>query len=576
MFIKKLIISTPLKVIREITFSSGLNLIVDNTPTHDVLLTGNNVGKTTVLKLVDFCLGANPSIIYTDTENKKSVYDTVKNFLIDNKVLITLVLVDDLNDEHSRKLTIERNFLSRKKAIRNIDGESIQDKDFEDVLMKKIIPLQNNDKPTFRQIISHNIRYKDESINNTLKTLDRYTSDVEYETLYLFLFGCNFVDGAKKQAIHTQINQETTYKDRLEKQHTRNTYEMALAMIEEEILALNRKKNQFNLNENFAKDLEQLNRVKYQINKASSKLSKMNIRKDIIEEAKAEIEHGASKIDLSQLEILYTEVSSNISGIQKTFNDLVSYHNMMLVEKVKFITAELPELIEKIKVEEALIKELLEKERELTQKVSKGESFADLENIIIDLNEKYRTKGEYETIIAQITEVDDNLSKLKEKMATIDKCLFSGDFEETLKSQIVKFNKHFSTISNELYGEKYALKYEKVTNKKNQQIYKFSSFNANMSSGKKQGEILCFDLAYTLFADDEDISCLHFLLNDKKELMHDNQLNKVSDFVKTSNVQLVVSILKDKLPDGLINKSHVAVELSQKDKLFKIEENEEL
>lgn len=576
MFIKKLIISTPLKVIREITFSSGLNLIVDNTPTHDVLLTGNNVGKTTVLKLVDFCLGANPSIIYTDTENKKSVYDTVKNFLIDNKVLITLVLVDDLNDEHSRKLTIERNFLSRKKAIRNIDGESIQDKDFEDVLMKKIIPLQNNDKPTFRQIISHNIRYKDESINNTLKTLDRYTSDVEYETLYLFLFGCNFVDGAKKQAIHTQINQETTYKDRLEKQHTRNAYEMALAMIEEEILVLNRKKNQFNLNENFAKDLEQLNRVKYQINKASSKLSKMNIRKDIIEEAKAEIEHGASKIDLSQLEILYTEVSSNISGIQKTFNDLVSYHNMMLVEKVKFITAELPELIEKIKVEEALIKELLEKERELTQKVSKGESFADLENIIIDLNEKYRTKGEYETIIAQITEVDDNLSKLKEKMATIDKCLFSGDFEETLKSQIVKFNKHFSTISNELYGEKYALKYEKVTNKKNQQIYKFSSFNANMSSGKKQGEILCFDLAYTLFADDEDISCLHFLLNDKKELMHDNQLNKVSDFVKTSNVQLVVSILKDKLPDGLINKSHVAVELSQKDKLFKIEENEEL
>ena len=94
-----------------------------------------------------------------------------------------------------------------------------------------------------------------------------------------------------------------------------------------------------------------------------------------------------------------------------------------------------------------------------------------------------------------------------------------------------------------------------------------------MSSGKKQGEILCFDLAYTLFADAEGLQCLHFLLNDKKELMHDNQLNRVCDFVETQNVQLIVSILKDKLPDGFIDKAHVAIELSQEDKLFRIENN---
>jgi len=93
-----------------------------------------------------------------------------------------------------------------------------------------------------------------------------------------------------------------------------------------------------------------------------------------------------------------------------------------------------------------------------------------------------------------------------------------------------------------------------------------------MSSGKKQGEILCFDLAYTLFADEENLSCLHFLLNDKKELMHDNQLNRVSDFVRTKNIQLVISILRDKLPEGIIDKSNIIVELSQDSKLFKIED----
>ncbi|WP_222708693.1 DUF2326 domain-containing protein [Paenibacillus sp. N3.4] len=84
---------------------------------------------------------------------------------------------------------------------------------------------------------------------------------------------------------------------------------------------------------------------------------------------------------------------------------------------------------------------------------------------------------------------------------------------------------------------------------------------------------MCFDLAYILFADEEGIPCLHFLLNDKKELMHDNQLINVADFVKDKNIQVVVSILKDKLPESLLEKVHVIVELSQESKLFKIEQN---
>jgi hypothetical protein len=218
--------------------------------------------------------------------------------------------------------------------------------------------------------------------------------------------------------------------------------------------------------------------------------------------------------------------------------------------------------------------ELLNQEKQLSEKVAKGDSFEELEKIIVDLNEKYRSKGEYESIISQLDEVDNNINDLNEDIKNIDELLFSNDFEEILKAQIKKFNKYFSTISKELYGEKYALKYDRVINKNNQQVYKFSAFNANMSSGKKQGEILCFDLAYVLFADDEKIPCLHFLLNDKKELMHDNQLIKVAEFIQGKNIQLVVSILKDKLPKKVLDHAHIAVELSQDNKLFKIEETE--
>jgi uncharacterized protein YydD (DUF2326 family) len=571
MFIKNLKISTPDSVIRDLTFSTGLNLIIDKTPTTNEQLTGNNVGKTTVLKLVDFCLGAKSAIIFSDTEDKKSLYQEIKDFLIDNKVLITLVLTEKF-DLSARTLMVERNFLSKKGAIRRINGEDILEREFEDELLRLLIPHQKAEKPSFRQIISHNIRYKDESINNTIKTLNRYTSDVEYEALYLFLLGCIFDDGARKQAILSKIKQEETFKERLEKKQTKTSYEIALSLLEDEISELNKKKSTFNLNENFEKDLDELNLVKYRINRSSSLVSNLNIRRNLIIEAQQEMEQNIANIDIGQLQVLYLEATQNVVGIQKTFENLVSYHNNMLIEKARYIGADLPLIEEKLKAENMTLTDLLTSEKFLAERISKGDSFAELEKIIGDLNEKHRIKGEYESIISQLEDAEENIANFNNELQEIDSMLFSHDFENVLKAQIKKFNKHFSSISNELYGEKYALKYDKVINKKGQQVYQFSSFNLNMSSGKKQGEILCFDLAYIAFADEENLSCLHFLLNDKKELMHDNQLNRVAEYVKDKEVQLVISILKDKLPDGLIQKSNVVVELSQDSKLFKMEE----
>ena len=573
MFIEKLEISTKHETIREMNFHKGMNLIIDNTPLTDNLkLTGNNVGKTTVLKLIYFCLGGEGKDIYTDEENKNKVYEEVKSFLINQEVLVTLTLTNEYNTQNKDRIVIERNFLSGKNAIRKINGESILKKDFENELLAKIFPEHKNEKPSFKQIISHNIRYKDNSINKTLKTLDSFTSDVEYETLYLYLLGCGFDSGAKKQELSNKLKQEKAYKERIEKKLNKNSYEIALAIIEDEIAELNKKKSLLNINENFEEDLNRLNEIKYKINRLTSLITKLEIRRDMIVEAKNEMEKDVSSIDLDQLRLLYSETKEYIPKLHKTFEDLVTYHNKMIVEKISFITKELPSLREKIKNEKTTLKVLLNDEKELSLKISKSDPFSDLENIISELNEKYRLKGEYENIISQINEVDSVLEEIENELKNIDQYLYSSDFQEKLKKQITKFNKYFSSVSFELYGEKYALTYEIINNKKtNKPVYKFSTFNSNMSSGKKQGEILCFDLAYIMFADEEGISCLHFLLNDKKELMHDNQLSKVADFVMKRDIQLVISILKDKLPDDLLNKANVVVELSQENKLFRIE-----
>ncbi|TAF74878.1 MAG: DUF2326 domain-containing protein [Bacteroidetes bacterium] len=568
MFIKSLTITSGAKVIREIEFHKGLNLIVDESE-HQI--TGNSVGKTTVLKLVDFCLGADNKNIYIDPETKRDEYKLVKDFLIENKVLITLTLTSDLDNHEANEIVIERNFLSSvKEGIRRINGQQILAENFEMELGKTLFPDHLEDKPSFRQIISHNIRYKDENINNTLKTLDKYTSDAEYETLYLFLFGCEFTKGNSKQEILIKLKQEDTYKNRLEKNQTKTAYETALSLINNDIEELNKKKSSFNLNENFEKDLDKLNQVKYEVNKLSSSIGKLNIRKNLIKETEAELKSSKSDIDLRQLEIIYEQATTKVKTIQKSFSDLVSFHNTMIEEKVKYITKELPALEKSLAENNNFLKRLLEEEKKVASAISKSDSFEELEKVIVELTEKHRKKGEFENIIQQLNEVDSNIKEFNKQLSEIDNELFSDSFEQVVKTQLNKFNKHFASISSELYGEQYAIKPDIITNKKGQRLYKFSSFNANMSSGKKQGEISCFDMAYTLFADDENIPCLHFLLNDKKELMDDKQLVKISDFVNRNNIQFVASILKDKLPEEINKEEYFVVKLSQNDKLFRI------
>jgi uncharacterized protein YydD (DUF2326 family) len=571
MFLKSLVITRGDGVIiRDIQFHSGLNLIVDETPIVGGKETGNNVGKTTVLKLVDFCLGSKAKGIYSDYENKQHEYKIVKEFLINNKVRVSLVLKDDLLQEKSREVRIERNFLTRKDKIQRVDGNNKTDDEFEEALTDLLFPGHYGKKPTFRQIIAHNIRYKDLSVNNTLKNLDSFTRDDEYETLYLFLLGCNFEQGDVKQDLRSQIDIEEKFKKRLESGQTKSAYETALALLQSEIEELERRKESLNLNPNFEADLEKLNRVKYQVNLTSFEIGRLELREDLITEAQKDIQSGLSAIDLKQLQQIYQQATSLVDGIQKTFQELYDFHNQMVESKSRFIAQDLPKIYEELTIQRSHLSRLLIEESELSAAIRQSDSFDTLEQLIAELNAKYQTKGEYENALRQLNAVEAKLKDLNKKLTVIDDDLFSDEFALKIKEQVNKFNKYFSSVSYELYGERYALKEDpKIV--KGRRLYEFTAFNTNFSSGKKQGEISCFDIAYTLFADEENIPCMHFLLNDKKELMHGNQLLMISKLVNARGIQFVASILKDKLPEKLNKDEYIIIKLSQGDKLFRIE-----
>lgn len=567
-----MIISSSSGEIRNIPFHLGTNLIVDETIKLADTDTGNNVGKTTVLKLIDFCLGGKPELIYKDTESKK-VFENVKSFLENKKVIITLILIKDFTNPNSQSITIRRNFLSRNKKIMEINGTNLigsSGKEFEEQLDLLLIGKREDSKPTMRQILAHNIRHTDVRINNTLRMVNNYTSLPEYEILFLFMFGIQIPNRA---VYLKKLKIENDFKNRLVKNQGKNEIELQLSLVNDKLNLLNNQKSKLNINENYENDLYQLNVIKYQISRISSEISELTLRKDLILETQSELESDISSIDLNALKEIYSQATNLNGEIQKSFEDLVEFHNKMIIEKIRFIIQDIPEIEEELIKLKSELNSLLAKEKELTLKISSSDTFKDLEKIIEELNSNSQKKGEFEKLLSQIVEVEENITQLDEDIESIDKDIFSEEFKQKIHNQLVKFNRFFSTVSTELYGEEYGITFDKVIDKNSKKpIYSFNSFNDNDSSGKKQGEIICFDLAYILFAREENIPAVDFILNDKKELMHDNQLIKVAEYAKKENIQLVFSILKDKLPKELNTDDNIILRLSQEEKLFKIEE----
>lgn len=566
MYIKRLKITNNDGLIRDIQFHNGLNLIVDDTPSDTHTDTGNSVGKTTVLRLVDFCLGKDPKSIYTDPSDSKSLDENVKKFLIETNVLVELTLTKNWEKDD---IIICRNFQTNKKATRTINGIQYNAEDFESALCDNLLGLTIT-KPSFRQIISHNIRYSEFALTNVLKTVHPYTKDTEYESLYLFMFGCQIEETDRRQELLDKIKTEKAFKKRLEKSNNKSTYRTLLGLTDAKIEELEKKKNSLGINPDFEVLISQLNDIRCQINILNIDIATLKLKESTIVETQKEIEAQHSDIDTSQLETLYREAKALIPDLQKSFEELVDYHNKMVASRSRFVSIALPGIRQQINDTQSKLRGLLSKEEEMSKLVTKSETYESLEDLITEMNKEYQKKGEYETQIKQIDIVDEAISKAEEAIKQIDDDLFSESFQNRVQEAIDNFNVLFSSISKKLYDEEYVLKVDKVTCKgTGGYIYKFSAFNANLSSGKKMGEISCFDIAYTMYAKKYDIPCLNFLLTDKKELMSDNQLLAIGKVVEEENIQFVASILKDKLPDDLQDKRYYIVELSEHDKLFR-------
>jgi len=567
MFLKNLIIEHGDIIIRNIEFHRGINLIIDETSSQNKKETGNNVGKTTILRLIDFCLGGDGKSIYQDSEFKSKTNVVVENFLKDNNVIIKLLLKDDLDDENSREVLIERNFLSYNKKIQQINGEKIDgdNKKFSKKL-KEAIFFSKAEKPTFRQVISKNIRDDKNRVEHTVRVLHPTTKQEEYEALYLFWLGIELDSNDRKQKLLLQKKIEENLQKRLKKENNLSQITQSLIIIDKTIHDLEKKKETFDINGNFDQEFTELNHTKQSINMISTDISKLEVRKSLILESEEELKNSEVDIDIKKVEQIYNNAKSFIPKMQKSFEEIVSFHKEMIKEKTRYITKELPSLEQEISDKQQSLTNLLKIEENLSIKLKKTSMDSNFQKITLELSKLYEKKGTleeqkrfWEVTIAKTKEI-------KEELAEIDNGIESLD--EQIQYRVSKFNEYFSDISYKLYEERFVLSTEK--NEKGLELV-ITSISDNPGKGKKKGQIAAFDLAYIQYAEELDLEYLHFILQDQIENVHDNQITSLlQDIVGQINCQYILTVLRDKLPTDIDAEKYKVISLSQEDKLFKI------
>ncbi len=157
-------------------------------------------------------------------------------------------------------------------------------------------------------------------------------------------------------------------------------------------------------------------------------------------------------------------------------------------------------------------------------------------------------------------------NELMKELADIETKMESDGIEEKIK----RFNQIFADYCEKLYGEKYLLAYNANWKEEGKFPITIASLGGQIGTGKKKAVIVAYDLAYMQYSISEGITVPKFVIHDKMENTHINQLRTIFQMCDSIEGQYIIPILRervDKIDDEYIQKAKI-LELSSADKFF--------
>lgn len=573
MIIESLIVKKTAPVeetIRTIKFNpEGLSLIVDETKTESDTESGNDVGKTTAMKIINLCLGASStSELYKDGKDTKSENHKVKKFIQDNKVTAILTLTDS-----KKKIVLERNLFRNGKSF--INGEKYTINDF-NIELKNIIFNSTEKSPSFRELISRFIRINTDGLDKLIRYLHVTTPNTKYESIFLFFL--NAVDEnilGEKTKLTNELSELNNSKKFFSKEYNISSpIELSpkLQLIEDQLKELTESRNTLNYIEEYRTELNKKGNIERKIKSITDRMEQLKFEISLNENSIKDINSSKSDIDSNVIKAIYSEAGLYLDKLTKSYEDLVNFHNQMIENRVRFIKKTIEKKNQELDNFNNQQYLLLQEKEKITLTIIDENLLNDLHGLNEKIDALNVEKGETQEIIKALEIIESKIGNL-EKLLKDNSKEFSNDI---IVKRINIFNKYFNYYTKKLYDESYYLSYNPEWQSKKGQPFTINNMSGNVGSGKKTGIIIAFDFAYLDFSNELDLYMPKFIIHDKLEVTHENQIKTIFEMSQEIDGQYFVSILSEKLktlPTNMV-KSSVVLTLSQKNKFFKIESSE--
>ncbi len=571
MFLKNLKIEVSGEIIRDVSFGPHLNLIVDASH-NESSRGGNDLGKTTFLRLVDFCLGAKASIVYNPSGKRGKENKKFKDFLYDNKALIILTLVDTWGDE-GNTYVIQRNFAREKKnRIYSINDFTSTNIYINDILSKKLFSGYQNSMPSYRSIIAHNFRCTEASFDDFVE-MHNYAKGEQIESLCVYLLGGETSFFREKYRISERLKWEKKLLKVLQEETNEDDCKKNIEELSKAAEIIKNKIQNFFVNPDINTQIAELTEIRGNIRTITSDISTLKAQERIIMHAQQKFQHSKFTFSLDVLKAIYEEAHILVPDMQHKFHELVDFHNAMLDEKCHFISEEIELVNTGLEKKKRILEKLTMRSEELGAILMSSVTAVEMQEKIKELSNTISQLEHYKEQMNSLEQRRNSIKKLSDKLLEIDEYIHGDVLKGVLYENLAHLNSFFSTFFQRMYGHDNEIQLiEKA--EKHKTLYSLILKNSKFSDGAKQVTAFCFDAAYTIFARSKNIPHLDFMLTDKKESVDDKQLFAMCEILEQHNIQCVTSILRKRIPQSMLEKGHIALELSDTDKLFKMEEFE--
>lgn len=554
------------EVIRDIDFKQHLNLVIDNGKNQNTG-SGNDIGKTTFLRTIDFCLGAQANELYVDRDEKRH-NDETREFLTSKRVSFTLSVGRRFGtSDYILKRWFDGVDKNDKPVVsQSINGEKMGIRDYTKQLNKIFFDLETS-KPSFRDLIPKFIREENNATGSLLRYLGTFKSDDEYNSIHLVLFGFrDVVLLSKKSELTTKIKElENRIKVYKNDYGNENELTAQISVLQNDIEELKSERDAIQSKlldiSNLETDLDTLNEIAERIVHLNGMITKYDIDIKNIRSNIERLKSDHADVDTRSMKLLYEETKLYNEKIHKEFEEVVAFHNTMIGNKLRFMRSALESKETKRKKLKEERKALIER-YELQKNGKEEELLSKLNTLNKELVE---SQGKLEMLKSVLENIEDALSELQEIEEEFNKISQKlEEAKETLQNNINIFNKYFSKFTKQLYGEEYIIYLG------DDLLKPFGvSAKANPGDGKKKALITAFDLAYAAFVGEVGLPYPKFIAEDQLELTDIKQLGVLFALAKEIDTQLIIPVLKSKIEsiDG-IKQEDILLELSQERKFF--------